>query len=166
MPPIFDSVFLFLRKLFLHNQNNPTQNKSNTWDCHTIAQGFIPCRVRCPIDQSPAIRETLQPLTLQRSETADQISVYLRLADQISCIFILSGAFCASDFAFLEFIHSLAAIDRMPVCCIQGVTDIFLIAKPIPAIFTLPVNDIPGNTIAVRFLRNQRKIIAACAASG
>lgn len=79
---------------------------------------------------------------------------------------MLPGALSAGNLILPKLIDSLADEYRMPVCGIQGIADIRLISKPVPAVFGFPVNDISCNTIAVRRLCDQRQIVSSCAVPG
>lgn len=95
---------------------DPPHDELHTGDRHTVAQRFITGAVRSTGDICPAIRKALQALTLQRSQTTNEIGIgFCLLADEIGGILVLAGALRADYAVLTEIIHTLAAVDCMMI---------------------------------------------------
>lgn len=95
---------------------DPTHDELHTGDRHAVTQRFIPRAVRSTRDICPAIRETLQTFTLQRSQASDEIGIgFCLLANEIGGILVLTGALRADYTVLTEVIYTLAAVDRMMI---------------------------------------------------
>ena len=117
---------------------------------NTVAQCFVPGRVGSVWEIRPVIREALEPFTLQRGQTADQVGAFddalvlahilvvdslvireaqgangllVRLHHQVGGILVLPCTFGADHIVLLKHIHPLTAEYRMAVGGCQGVYD-------------------------------------------
>ena len=140
---------------------DPPHNELHTGYRHTVAQRFISGAVRSIRDVRPAIRKALQTLTLQRSQTTNEIGIgFCLLADEIGGILVLAGALRADHTILTEIIHTLATVDRMMIGGRQCICDVPLIPDPIAAVLRLSVNGISRDAEGL-FLLYERHIVAA-----
>lgn len=95
---------------------DPSHDKLYAGYRYAVAQRFITGAVRSTGDICPAIRKALQALTLQRSQTTNEIGIgFCLLTDEIGGILVLAGALRADHTILTEIIHTLATVDRMMI---------------------------------------------------
>ena len=106
-----------LRQLYRPKScGDPTHDELHTGDRHTVAQRFISGAVRSTGDICPAIRKALQALTLQWSQTANEIGIgFCLLANEIGGVLMLAGALRADYAVLTKIIYTLAAVDRVMI---------------------------------------------------
>ena len=67
------------------------------------------------------------------------------LANQVSCVLVLTGTLGTCHIIMPKVIHTLAAVDRVAVCGSQRIRQLVLTAKTVAAVLRLPVDRIACN---------------------
>lgn len=143
-------------------QSHTLQDVLHTGNGYRISQRFIPGGVGRAGDRCPTVRETLEPLTFQWGQAADEPHSKLfrrRFDDKAGSALVPPCALGAGKIAILEHVCPLAAVDRVAVTACQGICDILLIPDAVPAVLRLAADGVPGNTVD-GFLLHQRQVVS------
>ena len=95
----------------IHSITNPLHQKHDAGNGDRIAERLIAGRIGRIRDIRPSVRKALQPLALQRDQTANKLDRLLQLLhhihNEVGRILMLPGAFCRSNMIRTKRIDSL-----------------------------------------------------------
>ena len=83
------------------------------------------------------------------------------MANQVSCVLVLTGTLGTCHIIMPKVIHTLAAVDRVAVCGSQSIRQVILTAKTVAAVLRLPVDRIACNADDICLLLDKRSVVSS-----